>query len=452
MHDLSPLLAGFEGDLKTLPVQLVLGILTGSIYALIALGYTMVYGILKLINFAHGEIFMLGAYIGLFVSMYAVGDTSARLATSIVAPDTMATWSLACVGLGALLAAAIYHRAKSRGKDTSRAYFGVGLSVMGVLGWVLAKYQPQAITLVVMMLASMVGCSIVGLVIEFFAYRPMRSQPRISALITAIGVSLFIQFTGQLFLPNAPPPSIKEEVNPYRGAMHFYLSPPPAGLAAQYEKAQAESDAKAAAFQELVRKNAWGEFDIPPEGLAMRDESQAAALAANDLKGKVEEQSVSVSIPTGQFIMFVTAIALMIGLRHLVMKTATGRAMRAVSHDFDAASLMGVNVNKIVAITFVIGSSLAGAGAMMNATVLGTQLSPFYGLIPGVKAFVAAVLGGIGNIPGAVLGGLLMGVAEGLAVWAGASGYKDAIAFVILIVVLMFRPGGLLGSSAVEKV
>jgi branched-chain amino acid transport system permease protein len=453
MHDLSPLLAGFEGDLKTLPVQLVLGILTGAIYALIALGYTMVYGILKLINFAHGEIFMLGAYIGLFVSMIATGEGAARLAaTQIIGPESLATGSLVAVGAGLALAAAIYYASKSRGKETSKTWFGFGLAVMGGLGWVLAKFQPQAITLVVMMLASMVGCSIVGLLIEFFAYRPMRNQPRISALITAIGVSLFIQFSGQLFLPNAPPPVIPETVNPYRGTMHFYLSPPPGNLAEEYEAAQAEADEKKATFDKMVADNGWGEFDLPPEGLAVRDEAQAAALKANTIKGEVEDKSVSVSVPTGQFIMFVTAIVLMIGLRHLVLKTATGRAMRAVSHDFDAASLMGVNVNKIVAITFVIGSSLAGAGAMMNATVLGTNLSPFYGLIPGVKAFVAAVLGGIGNIPGAVLGGLIMGVAEGLVVWAGYSSLKDAIAFVILIVILMFRPGGLLGSSAVEKV
>ncbi len=452
MHEVTPLLAGFEGDLKTLPVQLVLGVLTGSIYALIALGYTMVYGILKLINFAHGEIFMLGAYIGLFVSWMAIGDASARLATNIIAPDSLATWSLVAAGLGVLLAAAIFARARSRGKDTSKTFLGVGLAAMGGLGWVLAKFQPQAITLVVMMLASMVGCSIIGLLIEYFAYRPMRSQPRISALITAIGVSLFIQFTGQLFLPNAPPPPIPEEVNPYRGSMHFYLSPPPPELEKAYETAQSEADTLSAAFQKMVIDNGWGEFDLPEEAKAARDESQAAALAANDLKGKVEDQSVSVMIPTGQFIMFVTAIVLMIGLRHLVLKTATGRAMRAVSHDVDAAALMGVSVNKIVAITFVIGSSLAGAGAMMNTTFLGTTLSPFLGLMPGVKAFVAAVLGGIGNIPGAVLGGLIMGVAEGLVVWAGYSSLKDAIAFVILIVILLFRPGGLLGSSAVEKV
>jgi branched-chain amino acid transport system permease protein len=126
--------------------------------------------------------------------------------------------------------------------------------------------------------------------------------------------------------------------------------------------------------------------------------------------------------------------------------------MRAVAHDFDSAALMGVNVNTVITFTFVLGSALAGAGAMMTATFLGTPLTTFYGLQPGVKAFVAAVLGGIGNIPGAVLGGLLMGVAETFVVWLGYSAYRDAIAFVILIVVLLFRPGGLLGSSKVEKV
>ncbi|MEX2243024.1 MAG: branched-chain amino acid ABC transporter permease [Fimbriimonadaceae bacterium] len=452
MHDAGALLAGFEGDLKTLPVQLVLGILAGSIYALIALGYTMVYGILKLINFAHGEIFMLGAYIGLFISWVAIGNASARMATTIIAPDAFASGSVALIVLGVVGTFVLYRIARARKKDTGKALIGVGLAVMGALGLVLAKFQPQAITLVVMMLASMVGCAIIGVLIEYFAYRPMRSQPRIAALITAIGVSLFIQFTGQLFLPVAPPPSIPESVNPYRGSMHFYLSPPPEGLAHKYEDAQGRADELKVTFDTMVTENSWDEFSLPPEGLAARDAFQAAALEANNLKGLVEDQSVSVSIPTGQFIMFVTAIVLMIGLRHLVMKTATGRSMRAVSHDFDAASLMGVNVNRVVAVTFIIGSALAGAGAMMNATFLGTPLTSFYGLVPGVKAFVAAVLGGIGNIPGAVLGGLLMGVAEGLVVWAGYSSFKDAFAFVILIVVLLFRPGGLLGSSAVEKV
>src|SRR5690606_398335 len=133
--------------------------------------------------------------------------------------------------------------------------------------------------------------------------------------------------------------------------------------------------------------------------------------------------------------------------------TKKGRAMRAVSHDFDAAALMGINVDGIVTFTFLIGSVLAGAGAMMVATFYsGTKIDTFFGMLFGVKAFVAAVLGGIGNIPGAVLGGLLMGLTESLVIWAGYSGYKDAVAFVVLIAVLMFRPGGLLGSAKVEKV
>jgi branched-chain amino acid transport system permease protein len=139
-------------------------------------------------------------------------------------------------------------------------------------------------------------------------------------------------------------------------------------------------------------------------------------------------------------------------LTYLVMFTKSGRAMRAVSHDFDSAALMGVNVNNTITFTFVLGSALAGAGAMMQATLKGTPLTTFFGFQPGVKAFVAAVLGGIGNIPGAVLGGILMGIAEDLVIWLGYSNYANAIAFVILIIVLMFRPGGLLGSSKVEKV
>ena len=127
--------------------------------------------------------------------------------------------------------------------------------------------------------------------------------------------------------------------------------------------------------------------------------------------------------------------------------------MRAVSHDFNAASLMGINVDNVITFTFVLGSAMAGAGAMMYATfVPGTKVDTFLGMAPGVKAFTAAVLGGIGNIPGAVLGGLLMGVAENIVVWAGYPNYRDAIAFVVLIVVLLFRPGGILGSSKVEKV
>jgi branched-chain amino acid transport system permease protein len=166
----------------------------------------------------------------------------------------------------------------------------------------------------------------------------------------------------------------------------------------------------------------------------------------------VNASSVSLTIPKGQLIMLGASVFLMFLLRQLVLKTATGRAMRAVSHDFDSAALMGINVGRVVVITFVIGSALAGAAAMMTATFMGTPVSARYGVLPGIKAFVAAVLGGIGNIPGAVLGGILMGVAETGVIWAGYGGYKDAVAFVILIGVLLFKPTGLMGSAKVEKV
>jgi len=381
-------------NFSTLPQQLVYGIGLGAIYALIALGYTMVYGVLRLINFAHGEVFMLGAYTALFVS-----------------------WSL-------------------------------GFSPEALAG---KEAHSSALNLIIMLLASMAICAIVGVLINFLAYRPMRNQPRIAALITAIGVSLLLQYGGALFLPNSPPPSISEQVNPYRGAWTLTIVPASKTLEGEIHLAQTKSDEATVAFDNQL-KNEKDEFNLSPQGLALRNTKQQSERELRALQDKASASSVVVQIPIGQVIMLVATLVLMLLLRQLVMKTATGRGMRAVSHDFDSAALMGVNVNRIVSITFLIGSALAGAGAMMNATFLGTPLTTFYGVLPGVKAFVAAVLGGIGNIPGAVLGGFVMGLAETLVTWAGYSHYKDAVAFVLLIAVLLFRPGGLLGSSKVEKV
>ncbi len=388
-----PAVAGL--DFNTLPQQLVNGLLLGAIYALIALGYTMVYGVLRLINFAHGEVFMLGAYTALFTS-WSMGFNQENLAQN---PDL----------------------------------------------------QSSPFILILMMLISMLVCGVIGIIIEYFAYRPMRNQSRIAALITAIGVSLLLQFGGQLFLPAEPPPSINEKVNPYQTSYQINLKPAPKELTIQLEEATALMKEKREAF-EIVKKEEGGEFNLSEEGQRIKQEMFDAEAATRDIQGQVTVQSVTLNLPQGRLIMFCTVIVLMIGLWWLVMFTNTGRAMRAASHDFDSASLMGVNVNRVVSITFLIGSSLAGAGAMMNATFIGTPLTPFYGLLPGVKAFVAAVLGGIGNIPGAVLGGFVMGISEELVVWAGYSSFKDAIAFIILIVVLLFRPGGILGSSKVEKV
>lgn len=391
MHLGIHLLAGL--DFRTLPEQLVNGLFLGAIYALIALGYTMVYGILRLINFAHGEVYMLGAYVSLFVSR-ALG-------------------------------------------------FGPGST----------QDKSSVFNLLLMLTASMIVCACVGVFIERFAYRPMRNQSRIASLITAIGVSLFLQYGGQIFLPNSPPPSISEKVNPFRGTTRLTLVAPAKELTAELNGVQGPYETSKASFDAyLAAHPKEGEFSLQDEGKALKKTFQEAESKYTAVERKVSTSGVSITLRYGEMIIFATSIILMLILTYLVMFTKPGRAMRAVSHDFDSASLMGINVNRIVTFTFVLGSALAGAGAMMQATFKGTPLTTFFGLLPGVKAFVAAVLGGIGNIPGAVLGGILMGVAETTVIWLGYSSYADAIAFVVLIVVLLLKPGGLLGSNKVEKV
>ncbi|HRD30281.1 MAG TPA: branched-chain amino acid ABC transporter permease [Fimbriimonadaceae bacterium] len=380
---------------SVLPQQLVNGLLLGAIYALIALGYTMVYGVLRLINFAHGEVYMLGGYVALFIS-WQFGFTQDALMQ-----NSTREGSLLLLGL--------------------------------------------------MLIASMLICGFIGLLIEFLAYRPMRNQPRIAALITAIGVSLLLQYAGALFLPNSPPPSISEKVNPYRGEWRITLSQPSGESVAALAAAKATLDQRTREFDEQIKQER-SKFDLSPAGVAIRDQKNQADQEFNRAQTIVNGQKSEIVLPRGQVVMFITSILLMLGLNLLVNFTKMGRAMRAASHDFDTASLMGINVNKVVTLTFFIGSALAGAGAMMNTTFLGTPMTTFSGVQPGVKAFVAAVLGGIGSIPGAVLGGLLMGMAETLVVWLGYGSYRDAVAFVILILVLLFRPGGIMGSAAVEKV
>ncbi len=337
---------GLSFDWATLPQQMVNGLMVGAIYALIALGYTMVYGVLRLINFAHGEVFMLGAYTAL-LSSWVMGFS----------PDN--------------------------------------IRQMAMQG---TPMEGSPLQLIIMLLLAMAVCAVIGAAIEFFAYRPMRNQSRIAALITAIGVSLFLQYSGQLFLPLKA--SVPVEVNPYQASL------PP--------------------------------WTIRP-----------AEVAAS---GEVLKAPVEVHVTPGKLIILGTVVVLMALLTYLVLYTKVGRAMRAASHDFDSASLMGINVNRVVTFTFMLGSALAGAGAMMLATFEGPALDPFFGLLWGVKAFVAAVLGGIGNIPGAVIGGFLMAFAEMMVTWMGYSEYKDAVAFVVLILVLLIRPGGILGSNKVEKV
>jgi branched-chain amino acid transport system permease protein len=294
--------------------QLVNGITWGSVYALIALGYTMVYGILRLINFAHGDVFMLGAFFAYYTA----------------------------------------------------TKFDVAAN-------------PSPLKAVLVLAVAMAGAGIVGFLIERFAYRPVRNSSRLTALITAIGVSLLLQNGGLLVFGSAPKrlPSI-----------------------------------------------------IRVENI--------------DLGGGVTVTNV-------QLVIIAVSLLLMALLRWIVLSTRTGKAMRAVSFNRDAAILMGIPTDRIISVTFVFGAMLAAAAGVLVG-LLNPTISPLMGIMPGLKAFVAAVVGGIGNIPGAVLGGVIMGLAEVMVVGYVSSTYRDAIAFVLLIAILLFRPAGLLGKHQAEKV
>lgn len=297
--------------------QLINGLALGAIYALIALGYTMVYGVLRFINFAHGDVFMLGAFAGYFLSPLINKFLPAQ------------------------------------------SYLG------GALVLVLA----------------MAACALIGIVIEFLAYRPLRSRPKLTVLITAIGVSLFIEYTCQ----------------------H-----------------QAVFGAAPRKFPDLIPATNW--------------------------------HFGGVVLGISQVIVLVTTAVLLVALRFIVQKTRIGMAMRAVSFNEPAAALMGVNINSIISFTFGLGSALAGAGGILFAMNY-ASIEPLMGVQTGLKAFVAAVFGGIGNLPGAVLGGLILGLLETFAGGiSGLSNYRDGIAFAILILILLFKPAGLLGKSTVEKV
>lgn len=311
--------------------QIVNGMTQGAIYALIALGYTMVYGVLRLINFAHGDVYMLGAFAG-FYSAAWLGLTK-RLEAPPNAPA----------------------------------------------GWQPSYDFTHWLLVAVVFFIAMLACALVGAALERFAYRPLRQSPRLTALITAIGVSLVLENGAQAVFSPDPQP--------------FPALIPPTNL-----------------------------IDKPDFNLSL----------------------VQVTIITVAFL-------LMLGLQFIVAKTRMGRAMRAVSLDRNAASLMGINTDVVISFTFALGSALAAAGGILNSVYQPT-IDPLMGLMVGLKAFVAAVLGGIGSIPGAVLGGMLMSGAETAVVARGYSEYRDAIAFAILILVLLLRPAGLLGRTAPEKV
>ena len=287
--------------------QLVNGLSLGSIYALIALGYTMVYGIIKLINFAHGDIYMLGA----FTAFYAT---------------------------------TVFH-----------------------LNFFLA------------LIVAMVLCGVLGVLIERIAYKPLRHATRITALITAMGVSYILEYTTQYF---------------------------------------AGSEVKT--FPEDVLNNAV--FQIG-----------------------------GIQISQQQIYIIAVTLILMLALTYIVGRTRMGRAMRAVSVDEKAAELMGISVDRTISLTFLLGSVLAGAAGVLVG-VYYNSINPLMGMVPGLKAFIAAVFGGIGIIPGAMIGGFAIGIAETMVVAYGSSLYRDAIVYVILILILIIKPAGLLGKNVKEKV
>jgi len=304
--------------------HLVNGISLGTIYALIALGYTMVYGVLKLINFAHGDVYMVGAFMGFYIAGFS--------------------------------------RVKAIPSSLARAFLVTA--------------------------GAMIICGLLGYVIERFAYRPLRDRPRLTALITAIGVSFLLEFGFQLN---------------FRGS-DFPPGPTP---------------------------------HIFPTLLQGYDTGWLSGLRVN--------------LYNTDLLTLGVAIALMVLLQWIVYRTKFGTAMRAVSFDHQVAGLMGIPVNRIISWTFVLGSVLAAAAGILFA-ITRPRIEPLMGLMFGLKAFVAAVLGGIGSVPGAMVGGLVLGLSEEFVAGYLLSSYRDAIAFGILILVLLLRPSGLFGRTTVEKV
>ncbi len=322
--------------------QVVNGLQLGFVYALIALGYTMVYGIVRLINFAHGDVFMFGS----FVSYYAITRFRLHIWPKQVIPN-----------------------------------LPDGLVL--IIG---------AVTVIIV---SMAACALLAIVIERMAYKPLRNAPRISALITAIGVSFFLE---------------------YFAALQFVFSP------------------NFITYKRPIDVVTWA---ISPNGIT-------------PLVSGVAPPEGSILFSNIALIIILTSVALMLGLQFIVKKTRIGKAMRAVAYDKQTARLMGINADAVISVTFAIGAALAGAAGMLYAIAF-PQIFFWMGIIPGLKAFVAAVLGGIGNIPGAFIGALIMGQAEVLSAAYISTPLRDAIAFSILIVVLLVRPTGIFGEPEREK-
>ena len=360
--------------------QVINGLSVGSIYALIAVGYTMVYGVLQLINFAHGDVFMVGA----MVSLYAA---TGRL------PPALPWWLHAIIVIG-LVSALLIRRLQGASWKASAlrlvplaAIYLLSVPALLLCSWISNRLKlPSAFAAVFVMLFTIAVCGVLGYLIERLAYRPLRDRPRINSLITAIGISLLLEYGGQ-----------------YPGVFGGKPQPFPTEL-------------------------------IP--------HLQGPLYAAHHIV-----------IDRVDALVLGLTLGIMLLLMLIVLKTRTGLALRAVSFRFDTAALMGINIDRIISFTFILGSCLAAVAGLLYAEKY-PSVDPLMGLQPGIKAFIAAVLGGIGDIAGAVVGALVLGMVEVMVVGylPGGSQYRDGVAFVILIAILLVKPSGLLGRHVVEKV
>ena len=379
--------------------QVLNGLQLGFIYALIALGYTMIYGIVKLINFAHGDVFMVGA----FTSFFAISTAELH------------RWPL---------------------------FFWPGLSegVATVIG---------SATVV---LLSMLVAGFLAVVMERFAYRPLRNKPRIAALITAIGVSFFLEYFAAL---------------PFAYTNNYITYPRPFDIYVFHS-----SD-----ISSVIIGGAWGLFLLSLAlfgvlaWMGKRGNPQAYAWSRHPILQfgmllggflavvltlvgggiSFEGEAADLTISNVVLVIMVSSILLQVVLQYIVQRTRLGKAMRASAYDKPAARLMGINVDTVIAATFALGGGLAGAAGVLYATAF-KQVHHLMGIIPGLKAFVAAVIGGIGSIPGALVGALIMGQTEVLSAGFISTPMRDAISFSMLIVVLLVRPQGIFGEPPTEKV
>jgi branched-chain amino acid transport system permease protein len=364
--------------------QFINGIQIGSVYALIAVGYTMVYGVLKFINFAHGDVYMVGAFIGFFT----VSGLLAPLSPTLQGVSALLLCMIGCAALGAFIERLAYRPLRnglSAGDAIPWAAFWALYAGLFV-GPVVEAHTPlvsASAFLIVWVAAFLLLIPVLRRLFMVIGAKLRPSRNRLTALITAIGMSLLLENQGQAV------------------------------------------------------------FGVTP---------RAYQIAGVDGGRKIHLGPLEISISTGQFIVLIAAVGLTILLVYIVRHTRTGRAIRAVSYDPEAAALMGIPTDRVIAMTFIIGSALAGAAGFLNHGLTRISFDANVGISLGLKAFVAAVLGGIGSIEGAVLGALLMGLAENFTAGSSLSSFKDAIAFVILIIVLLFRPAGLLGRHVTEKV